>query len=292
MDSKDWLILKTLYEANSITKASERLYMSQPTLTHRIKHIEDEFKIQIITRTTKGVKFTSEGECLAQYCIEMLARCRQIKDDLANLKGGNIRGTLRLGAVIYFAYNNLPEILEQFVTLFPHIKCDIVTGHSTELIKLLQNEELHVGIVRGDLQWWNGPKHLIHVDDGICLISKHKIDVDSLPNLLRINYKTVPELTKLINDWWQEKFEQPPTINIEVGDSQTCIEIVLRGSGYAIVPEYCLKKTENLYIEHLRSQDGQPLSRKTWMVYHQKYLELAAVQEFVSFMETDKVANK
>ncbi|MHC1761790.1 MAG: LysR family transcriptional regulator [Negativicutes bacterium] len=289
MDDKDWIMLKTLYEENNVTKASERLFLSQPTLTHRIQQIEDELGVKIISRWKRGIKFTSEGEYLIQYCDEMLVRFRQMKDDLLNLKGDNVRGILRLGAVTFFAYNDLPDLLERFVGLFPHIKCDVVTGHSTALIKLIQNEELHVAIVRGDMTWWSGPKQPINVEDNICLISKHKIDIDSLPNRLRVNYKTVPELTKLTNDWWQDMFHEAPTTNIEVSDSQTCIEIVSKGSSYAIVPQYCLKNHNDLYTEDLRWKDGRLLKRKTWMVYHEKYLELAAVREFVSFIEKTRL---
>ena len=41
MEERDWLIIKTLYEQKNVTKTAEKLYLSQPTLTARIKHIEN-----------------------------------------------------------------------------------------------------------------------------------------------------------------------------------------------------------------------------------------------------------
>ncbi|MCY7768212.1 helix-turn-helix domain-containing protein, partial [Bacillus inaquosorum] len=43
MEKRDWIILKTVYEEKNITKAAERLFIAQPTLTYRLQQIEKEF---------------------------------------------------------------------------------------------------------------------------------------------------------------------------------------------------------------------------------------------------------
>ena len=55
MKNIDWMILKMLYEKRSMTKAAEALYMTQPALTKRIKAIENEWGVEVVKRSSKGV---------------------------------------------------------------------------------------------------------------------------------------------------------------------------------------------------------------------------------------------
>ncbi|WP_368896449.1 LysR family transcriptional regulator, partial [Priestia megaterium] len=43
MDQKDWILIKTLHEEKNITRTAERLYVSQPSLSYRLKNLEEEF---------------------------------------------------------------------------------------------------------------------------------------------------------------------------------------------------------------------------------------------------------
>ena len=66
MKNIDWMILKMLYEKRSMTKAAEALYMTQPALTKRIKAIENEWDVEVVKRSSKGVIFTDEGRYLVK----------------------------------------------------------------------------------------------------------------------------------------------------------------------------------------------------------------------------------
>ena len=60
MKDTDWIILNELYKEPNLTKVSEKLYYSQPSLTKIIQNIEEEFDTRILLRSSKGVKFTLE----------------------------------------------------------------------------------------------------------------------------------------------------------------------------------------------------------------------------------------
>jgi DNA-binding transcriptional LysR family regulator len=283
MDEKDWLILKTIYEEGSITKASETLFLSQPALTKRIQLLEHDFQVKILMRSRKGITFTSEGEYLVKYSNHMLSLLNETKDHLLHMKSNSLQGTLKVGVSINYSYNILPGVLKQFSKHFPKIKTTITTGYSNEMIDLFKQKKFHIAIARGDFIW-DGPKY--HVDsDYICIVSKDKVDLESLPKLPRINYKTDTSLTCILADWWQDHFDQPPFVASEVDNSQTCFEMVTRGLGYAIMPKFCIKTLKDLYVENIFWKNGELLMRDTWMIYREEDLELSAVSEFISFME-------
>lgn len=56
MDEKDCLILQYLYKDQNLTKAAERLYMTQPALTYRVRQIEKEFQIDILAKNGEELK--------------------------------------------------------------------------------------------------------------------------------------------------------------------------------------------------------------------------------------------
>ena len=61
MHMSDWSLLQTLYTCRNLTRAAETLYVSQPTLSKRLKAIEEELHITIAVRSKQGLTFTPEG---------------------------------------------------------------------------------------------------------------------------------------------------------------------------------------------------------------------------------------
>lgn len=282
MDEKDWLILRTIYEEGSITKASESLFLSQPALTKRIQQLEHDFQVKIISRSRKGTTFTSEGEYLVKYSNQMLSLYQETKDHLLYMKSKSLKGTLKLGVSHNFSYNILPGILSQFSKHSPNIITKITSGFSNKIIELFKAKKFHVAIARGDF-FWDGPRYHMS-SDPICLVSRDKMDFQSLPEIPRINYKTDPSLTNQIDAWWQNHFDQPPLVASEVDNSRTGFEMVTKGLGYAILPKFSILTLKDVHTENIYWKNGDLLTRETWMIYREEDLELSAVHEFVSFM--------
>ena len=72
MDTFDWRLLKVLHETHNITKASQSLYLSQPTLTKRLQQIESEFETELFVRHSRGITFTPKGLLLVEKATHIL----------------------------------------------------------------------------------------------------------------------------------------------------------------------------------------------------------------------------
>lgn len=282
MDDRDWLILQTLYNEKNITKTARALYISQPALTNRLQQIEKEFGVQIVNRGRRGVQFTPQGEYLAKCAHDMLMHIQKIKENVRNMEN-QVTGTLKIGVTNFFAFHKLPELLKLFKTQYPDIEFKVITGFSGDIANLVSNEEIHIGIVRGDYGW-KEKKHLLF-DEKICIVSKEKIDIQQLPYLPRIDYHTDQLLKSLVDNWWAENYSHPPYISIDVDKAETCKEMVINGLGYAIMSSKVIEDIEGLHKIEIKSQNGEPLLRKTWMFYHEEALQLRMVKAFVSFIE-------
>ncbi|WP_019392377.1 LysR family transcriptional regulator [Priestia filamentosa] len=286
MDDKDWISIKILSEEKHITHAAERLYISQPSLTYRLRNIEKEFGVKLFFKIKGGIEFTDEGLYLVNYAEEMLERLQQAKDNVLNMQN-EVKGTLRLGVSSNFAQYKLPEILKKFSLNYPYVQFDVNTGWSTDIIDMLPSSSVQVGIVRGNYKW-EGEKYLLN-KERVCLISKGEIDISKLPQLPFINYKTDPSLKNQINNWWNDRFSRPPSITMETDKKETCKEMVKNGLGISILPEICLQPSDNLYKYNLSYKNGELLFRSTWLMYNGDHLNLSTVKHFVNFLKDNAI---
>ncbi|MFD2215550.1 LysR family transcriptional regulator [Metabacillus endolithicus] len=285
MDNKDWDILTTIYHEKNLSKASQKLYISQPALSYRINQLEKQFKITIFIRGKKFIKFTAEGEYLVQYAQKMKNNYIKLQDQLHDINE-TISGELRISASSNFARYKLPTILKRFHNLHPNIKFKIQTGPTSFILESMFHELNHIYIASGNVDE-KYPKMLLE-QNRICLISKDPIELNELPDLPRIKF-TMESSAKITDEnWWQENFSRPPLISMEVDKVETCKEMVLMGLGYGIVPEYLINNDmdkEQLHTLPLTHKDGTYLLRNDWAYYFENDLNLSFVNAFVLFLK-------
>lgn len=280
MNDKDLLALMMVCEERSITKAAARLYVSQPSLTYRLKNLEKEFGVKILSRHPGGSFLTAQGEYIMKYAEETLERLSSTKEYVRNMES-TVQGTLRLGVSHIFAQYKLSPILRKFKASFPNIEIDLKTELSSKLVSLLQQNEVNVAISRENRSW----PEKVHAlqEEAVCLISLHSIDIDELPSHPWIQYKTSIDTTIEWENWWGEYFSVRPKL-IEVHNRETCIQMVLNGLGWALIPVICLKNHRSLFIRPVASKSGKPLLRTTCLLYKDISLERPVVNAFVKYI--------
>ncbi|PLR95957.1 LysR family transcriptional regulator [Bacillus sp. T33-2] len=292
MDEKDYLLLQYLHKEQNLTKAAERLYMTQPALTYRLRQIEKEFKIEIFSKSGKNSKMTPAGEHLVEYANRALIDLRRTKEYIQNM-GSEVTGSLKIGVNSHFGLYNLPAILQYYLTKYPRVQLNVDTGFSTEIMDLLMDGQIDVAIVRGDYNWPD-QKYLLS-EENVCIIANHPIELEQLPGMSMINrkepkvllkYKTIPynPYDQSIEYWWNERFVKPPQVSMQVDSYETCREMVKKGLGYSIIPGVFVKDSDDLYASPLIFKNGQEMKRRTWMYYRESSITLATVSAFIHYI--------
>jgi DNA-binding transcriptional LysR family regulator len=296
LNEQDWVLLDCLSTEHNLSVAAEKLFLSQPTLTYRLQQIETEFGVKIFTRIGKRNKLTPEGEHLVAYAQSMLLELRKTKDYLSDLHHDH-RSKLRLGVSGNYAWYKLGPDLHEFHRQYPNIQIHVITGLSSEMYRLLQTQDVHLCIIRGDYDWYEHKRLL--GSEHVCLISREPVELEELPTLPRIEYssasrlagspkyKTDPVLNKTIDGWWSEWFDTPPFIAMQVDHIELAKQLVRLGAGYAIVPEICITDADRstLHTQRLTLRSGQPFARKTWLLCRNSSLELSPMQKFVAHVK-------
>ncbi|MFB9762584.1 LysR family transcriptional regulator [Ectobacillus funiculus] len=282
MDKKDWIILQMVYAEKNISKAAERLYTSQPTLTYRLQQIEKEYDIKLLYRGRRGVEFTEQGELLVKYAKDMLKQQQEMEELLWNL-GNEVRGTLRLSVSRTFAFYRLPQILKAFNEKFPKVEFHVNTGVNIDVVQSIYKQDAHIAVVRGNHSWPS--KQITITEENITVLSSQEINLTDLPSMRRISYKTDPTLEMVVDNWWKENFSAPPISSMNVDNVEMAKRMVLNGLGYCIAPSIVLEKNDKLHKIFLSDTLGSPIVWKTSVLYREELLELAMVREFVHFIQ-------
>ncbi|MEH7418262.1 LysR family transcriptional regulator [Neobacillus drentensis] len=280
MDFRDFDILQVLFEEKNIKKAADRLFLSQPAVTYRINQLEKDLNIPILIRGNKGVQFTLQGEFLVESTKGLLHDRDIMIEQVQNL-ADDVQGTLRLGVSNNFAISKFPPIIASFNKAFPKVKIQLKTGLGIEIMKMLEEGDIHIGIESAGHKW---AEQKVLIDKSkICLISKEKITWEELP-AKNIIYIATPAIKKVFTNWWPVMFRTAPFITMETDYVETCKRMVMNGLGVAFVPAFCLEPSDSVHILELDGKSKEEYIMESWMNYRESTAVLSVVREFIDFM--------
>lgn len=285
MDDRDWHIIKKLYTEKNITKAAQALYMSQPALTSRLQHIEREFSVCIVHRSTKGIQFTAEGEYLVKQAVIMIEKMYHIKNEVQELLSEN-SGTLEIGASNYLTMYILPILLEKFKNKYPKVKYRVTTNWSKNIFTLIYNQKIQVGFASVDYGGCKN-KYLLY-EEPIYAAYYNPFKLSDLPALPKIEYDSDYLLKSQLDKWWRDNYKQPPQVSMHVSNLENCKQMVVHGLGYALLPAHIIKGFNNLHTLGITDSSGTSLVRKTWLLYNDFNKDIPIVKLFVNFVKEYK----
>ena len=143
MEFKQLESFVALVQSRSFTKAAERLYISQPTISTHIRMLEEELRSSLIVRTTKSLEITPRGWELYECAQKILG----LRDDLMKSWLEEERKVIRLGASTIPSAYILPEILPGFGGMYPDVYFMVNQSDSQGVIDGLQAGSFDVGLI-------------------------------------------------------------------------------------------------------------------------------------------------
>jgi len=128
-----------VYKERSFSKAAQNLFISQPSLSARIKKIEEQIGVPLFDRSTSPLQLTEIGKIYIEAAEEILHIEEHVENcinDLNTLKSGH----LSIGASNLFAAYALPPLITRFKQQFPNVTIQLTEGNTSLLeAKLMEN---------------------------------------------------------------------------------------------------------------------------------------------------------
>ena len=120
-------------ESKSINSASQRLNVSQPSVSKTLQNLEYELGVQLFERSIRGVNLTPEGEILYEHALKLLEEEGQALVEIKRLKDIKNRNQITIGAGHAWSTVLLPKILAEYQKRNNHIFINIRYGSVTTL---------------------------------------------------------------------------------------------------------------------------------------------------------------
>jgi DNA-binding transcriptional LysR family regulator len=135
-----------LIEEGSFSRAAKRVFLTQPSLTKHIKNLEEAVNAKIVNRENMGISLTTEGKILYDYARRMVKLRDEAKEKILRARD-NESGNIFVSASTIPATYILPYLLNEFATLFPHIRTYIQANDSEETLGMILNNQAEIGFI-------------------------------------------------------------------------------------------------------------------------------------------------
>ena len=138
-------------DTRSFTRAADRLHVTQPTLSHQVKQLEQMVGTVLFDRSTKEVELTDAGRLFKPYCERVLKEIESSALAISELEG-LMRGTLRMAVFHSFSHSMLPPIMSEFALRYPgvHVITRLVPRMDMERELINAELDMAVAYIAGD----------------------------------------------------------------------------------------------------------------------------------------------
>ena len=136
----------TVVREESITKASEVLHITQPTLSRQLAQMEEDIGVKLFDRGTRKIKLTNEGILLRRRAEEILQLVDKTEKELVEQEE-QVEGKISIGCGEIAAVQLLPKIIESFRQKYPRVTFDIFTATADLVKEQMEKGLLDIGLL-------------------------------------------------------------------------------------------------------------------------------------------------
>jgi len=133
-------------ENSSLSEAAKQLHLSQPTVSHHIKTLEQELDVTLFHRSNTGLQLTEAGRLLLPWARRLMHDTNDLKEMMSSLQG-DIVGELRIACSTTAGKYILPQMAARFSQQYPGIHVRILACGPEQATLNLLDGEAHLGVV-------------------------------------------------------------------------------------------------------------------------------------------------
>ncbi|MBF6084197.1 LysR family transcriptional regulator [Nocardia cyriacigeorgica] len=231
-------------EEGNLTRAAQRLYVSQPSLTKQIRRLEELLGVSLFVRSRTGMGLTEAGNALARSVPPLLTDWQRAVTEVKNAAAEQDR-VLRVGFLASAANEATPDIIAAFGETRPGWRVEMRQSSWWDPTAGLAAGEVDVALLRvpfPDQHAW-GVEVLLTEPRGVMLPSTHPLadaEVIAFEQLWDEPFISAPEATGAWRDYWlavEERQGHPVRIGAVTEHTDEWLSAIANGYGVALAPE-------------------------------------------------------
>mgnify|MGYP001553619775 FL=1 len=148
MEFRQLKTFRVVAETLSFTKAAEKLFMAQSSVSAQIRSLEDELEVKLFDRIGRSVLITDAGRKLFDYAKRMEDMSDEIRSELTDAALSKGRLNIRIPETLATIY--MPAIIEKFHTINPHVSLNFINCSDLQLREELNSGRLDLAFLMTD----------------------------------------------------------------------------------------------------------------------------------------------
>jgi len=271
-------------EHKNFTKAAEKCFVTQPTLSTQIQKLEDELDVQIFDRSKKPIELTDVGRKIVQQAKNIVDESDRIQD-IVDQQKGFIGGEFRIGIIPTVMPTLLPMFLKNFIKKYPKVKLKIEELTTEDIITRIQDGHLDAAIAATPLEHDHIKERVLYYEPFVGYIpndhrlkDKKKIDVSDLD----INDMLLLEdghcfRDGVINLCKAFKTHQDDQFQLESGSIETLVKLSNEGLGMTLLPYLNTLDLNEKMSSQLHHFNEPSPAREVSIIYHKNELKMQII---------------
>ncbi|MCL4149758.1 UNVERIFIED_CONTAM: hypothetical protein GTU68_058621 [Idotea baltica] len=271
-------------EYKNFTLASEKCFVTQPTLSMQIQKLEDELDVTIFNRKKKPIELTPIGEKIIEQAKVIVDESNRI-NDIVDQQKGFIGGEFKLGIIPTVMPTLLPLFLNTFLKKYPKINLVIEELTTEDIVQKLIDGHLDAGIAATPLEinsikerplyyepfvgFLDANHRLSKVDQ----LSIEDLDIDDIL-LLEDGHCFKDNILNLCNSF---KKADPHNFRLESGSFDTLIKLTKEGLGMTLLPYLQTQDLNESDKKFVKSFKNPTPSREVSIIYHKSQLKIQLI---------------
>jgi len=271
-------------EHQNFTKAAEKCFVTQPTLSMQIQKLEDELAIQIFDRSKKPIELTEVGRKIVNQAKNIVNEADRITD-IVDQQKGFIGGEFKLGIIPTVMPTLLPMFLKSFIKRYPKIKLKIEELNTEEIIQRIKDGHLDAAIAATPLKNEHIKERVLfyepfvgYIPSNHRLSSKEALEVSDLDIndmlLLEDGHCFRDGVLNLCNT---KKVQETNEFQLESGSFEMLVKLTNEGMGMTLLPYLHTLDLKEKEQEKLRYFSEPSPAREVSLIYHKSELKIQII---------------
>ena len=278
-------------EEGNFTKAAEKCFVTQPTLSMQVQKLEEELTIKLFNRNTKPISLTPIGLKVIEQAKVILKEAKRM-DDVVTSEKGIIGGDFRIGIIPTVMPTLLPLFLSTFIKKFPKVNLKIEELNTASIIEELKNGKLDAGIAATPL---DDPKLIekpLYYEPFVGYIPENH----SLSKLKSLSVEDLEKIYILVLEDGHcfrehvlklcQTTKSLSTFNLKSGSFETLINLANDGMGMTLLPYLQTKSLSEENKKNLKSFKSPEPAREISIIYSTNQLKVPVIESLITVIES------
>ncbi len=277
-------IFVAVCEEGSITKAGQKLFMAQPTISFAVSELEKYYGVRLFDRISKRLHLTDAGRQLLPYAQHIVLMFDEMEAGTRNLDN---TGTLRIGASVTIGNCMLPGLLKNFAEKRPGVTVKVQVDNSEKIEHSVLDNRIDFGLIEGVT---HNPLLISEAfwDDELVLLFAPGHRWEAQASVMPDELRSEPFLMREHGSGGREILEGALLLHdIEIEpawesiSTQAITQAVANGFGVAVLPFLLVEPYLAQGTLVTRPIEGIPLKRKFAIIHHKNKYITGIMQEFI-----------